>query len=116
MYDLHWAPIGAFAAGYPKLEARLAITPIDETSCLLTLAGAYRPPLGPIGHVADDAALAKDGLISKDQNSTYQATFNSQNEALRADEAAINSARASLNVDKAALETAIRAIPHQGAA
>src|SRR5580692_10897670 len=52
------------------------------------------------------AALAKDGLISKDQNDTYQATYNSQNEALRADEAAINSAKASLNVDKAALETA----------
>jgi multidrug efflux system membrane fusion protein len=51
-------------------------------------------------------ALAKEGLISKDQNSTYQTTFNSQNEALRADEAAINSAKASLNVDKAALETA----------
>ncbi|HWF07498.1 MAG TPA: efflux RND transporter periplasmic adaptor subunit [Bryobacteraceae bacterium] len=52
------------------------------------------------------AALAKDGLISKDQNSTYQTTFNAQNEALHADEAAINSAKASLNVDKAALETA----------
>ena len=52
------------------------------------------------------AALAKDGLISKDQNSTYQTTFNSQNETLRADEAAINSAKATLNVDKAALETA----------
>ncbi len=51
-------------------------------------------------------ALAKQGLISKDQNSTYQTTFNSQNEALRADDAAINSARASLNVDRAALETA----------
>jgi len=51
-------------------------------------------------------ALAKNGLISKDQNSTYQTTFNSQNEALRADEAAINSAKASLNVDRAALETA----------
>jgi len=51
-------------------------------------------------------ALAKEGLISKDQNSAYQTTFNSQNEALRADEAAINSAKASLNVDKAALETA----------
>ena len=51
-------------------------------------------------------ALAKEGLISKDQNSTYQTTFNSQNEALRADDAAINSAKASLNVDKAALETA----------
>jgi multidrug efflux system membrane fusion protein len=51
-------------------------------------------------------ALAKDGLISKDQNSTYQTTFNSQNETLRADEAAIESAKASLNVDRAALETA----------
>lgn len=52
------------------------------------------------------AALAKDGLISKDQNDQYQTTFNAQNEALRADEAAINSAKATLNVDKAALETA----------
>ncbi|HTA41067.1 MAG TPA: efflux RND transporter periplasmic adaptor subunit [Bryobacteraceae bacterium] len=52
------------------------------------------------------AALAKDGLISKDQNEQYQTTFNAQNEALRADEAAINSAKATLNVDKAALETA----------
>jgi multidrug efflux system membrane fusion protein len=51
-------------------------------------------------------SLAKQGLISKDQNSTYQTTWNSQNEALKADEAAINSAKASLNVDKAALETA----------
>jgi multidrug efflux system membrane fusion protein len=51
-------------------------------------------------------ALAKQGLISKDQNSTYQTTFNSQNESLRADDAAINSAKASLNVDRAALETA----------
>jgi multidrug efflux system membrane fusion protein len=52
------------------------------------------------------AALAKEGLISKDQNSTFQTTFSAQNEALKADEAAINSAKASLNVDKAALETA----------
>jgi membrane fusion protein, multidrug efflux system len=52
------------------------------------------------------ASLAKDGLISKDQNSTYQTTWNSQTEALRADEAAINSAKASLNVDTAALGTA----------
>lgn len=52
------------------------------------------------------AALAKDGLISLDQNSQYQTTFNAQNEAVRADEAAINSAKATLNVDKAALETA----------
>jgi multidrug efflux system membrane fusion protein len=51
-------------------------------------------------------AMAKDGLVSQDQNATFQTAFNSQNEALRADEAAINSAKASLNVDKAALETA----------
>jgi membrane fusion protein, multidrug efflux system len=51
-------------------------------------------------------ALAKEGLISKDQNSGYQTTFNAQTESVRADEAAIGSAKASLNVDKAALETA----------
>lgn len=52
------------------------------------------------------AALAKDGLISKDQNSQYQTAFNAQTETVRADEAAINSAKATLNVDQAALETA----------
>jgi multidrug efflux system membrane fusion protein len=51
-------------------------------------------------------ALAKDGLISKDQNSGYQTTFNVQNEAVRADEATLNSAKASVNSDQAAIETA----------
>jgi len=51
-------------------------------------------------------ALAKDGLISADQNSGYQTTFNAANQTIRADEAAINSAKASLGVDQAALETA----------
>jgi len=52
------------------------------------------------------AAMAKEGLISADQNSTYQTTYKASDETVRADDAAINSARASLNVDKAALETA----------
>jgi len=52
------------------------------------------------------AAMAKDGLISADQNSTYQTTYRASDQTVRADEAAINSAKASLNVDMAALETA----------
>lgn len=50
--------------------------------------------------------LAKEGLISKDQNAGYQTTFNTQNETVHADEAAINSAKATVNSDKAAIETA----------
>lgn len=52
------------------------------------------------------AAMAKDGLISADQNSTYQTTYRASDQTVRADEAAINSSKASLNVDMAALETA----------
>ncbi len=73
----------------------------------ISRATACRPPTPKSRPTVAVKALAKDGLISKDQNSTYQTTFNSQNEALRADQAAINSAKASLTVDfKAALETA----------
>jgi hypothetical protein len=57
VYDLQWSPIGTLAAGYPRLDARLVITAIDDTTCLLSLAGAYRPPFGSVGHAADEVAL-----------------------------------------------------------
>jgi len=55
--DLTWEPTGSLARCYPALDARLALTAIDDTSSLLTLSGRYRPPMGAFGAVADRAAL-----------------------------------------------------------
>jgi multidrug efflux system membrane fusion protein len=52
------------------------------------------------------AGLAAEGVISKDQNDSYQTTSQVQDEAVRADEAAINSAKASVVSDRSAIETA----------
>jgi multidrug efflux system membrane fusion protein len=50
--------------------------------------------------------LAKEGVISKDQNDTYQTASQVSDEAVRADQAAINSAQASVVSDRSAIETA----------
>jgi membrane fusion protein, multidrug efflux system len=50
--------------------------------------------------------LATEGVISKDQNDTYQTTSQVSDEAVRADQAAINSAQASVVSDRSAIETA----------
>jgi membrane fusion protein, multidrug efflux system len=52
------------------------------------------------------AGLAEEGVISKDQNETYQTTAQVQDESVRADQAALTSARASVIADRAAVETA----------
>jgi multidrug efflux system membrane fusion protein len=52
------------------------------------------------------AGLAAEGVISKDQNDSYQTTSEVQVEAVKADEAALNSAKASIASDNAAIETA----------
>ena len=52
------------------------------------------------------AGLAAEGVISKDQNESYQTTSQVQDEAVRADQAALTSAQASIVADKSAIETA----------
>lgn len=52
------------------------------------------------------AGLADEGVISKDQNDSYQTTLQVQDEAVRADQAALTSAQASVVADRAAIETA----------
>jgi multidrug efflux system membrane fusion protein len=52
------------------------------------------------------AGLAAEGVISKDQNDTYQTTAQMQDESVRADQAALTSSRASVVADRAAIETA----------
>ncbi len=52
------------------------------------------------------AGLAAEGVVSKDQNESYQTTSQVQDESVRADEAAISSAKASVVADRSAIETA----------
>lgn len=55
--ELRWAPTGPLRRLYPTLDAGVAVTAIDETSCLLTIAGVYRPPFGRFGRFADRAVM-----------------------------------------------------------
>jgi multidrug efflux system membrane fusion protein len=50
--------------------------------------------------------LSKEGVVSKEQNETYQTTLGTQQQGVKADTAALASAHASLNSDRAAIETA----------
>jgi multidrug efflux system membrane fusion protein len=52
------------------------------------------------------AQLTTEGVISKDQNDSYQTNAQVQDQAVRADEAALNSAKASVVADQSAIETA----------
>lgn len=58
VFPLHWEAVGVAAAAYPVLEANIAITPIDDASCLLSFLGHYTPPLGTLGALADRAAMS----------------------------------------------------------
>jgi len=52
------------------------------------------------------AGLAAEGVVSKDQNESYQTASQVQIESVRADEAALASAKASVVSDNSAIETA----------
>ena len=52
------------------------------------------------------AGLAAEGVVSKDQNESYQTASQVQVESVRADEAALGSAKASVVSDNSAIETA----------
>jgi multidrug efflux system membrane fusion protein len=52
------------------------------------------------------AQLARDGIISKEQNEMARATADNLQETIRADQAAVESARASLIADRAAIDKA----------
>ena len=48
-------PLGLF----PRFEGKLQLAGLDPERCELSLSGHYRPPLGKMGHVLDDALLAR---------------------------------------------------------
>ena len=53
---LRWEAIGPGGGLFPALDADITLTPAGAGTTL-TLAGAYRPPLGPLGQALDRAVL-----------------------------------------------------------
>lgn len=54
---LRWEAVGPGGALFPVLDADLRLTPDGEHGTLLTMTGAYRPLLGPLGTALDRALL-----------------------------------------------------------
>ena len=54
---LRWEATGPGGRLFPALDADITLTPAGEHATLLTLAGAYRPPLGAVGARLDQAIL-----------------------------------------------------------
>ncbi len=54
---LRWEATGAAGHLFPVLDANLVLTPSGEEHSMLTLTGAYRPPLGSLGAALDRALL-----------------------------------------------------------
>lgn len=56
---LRWQATGPGGRLFPALDADLTLTPTGEYATRLSLAGAYRPPLGPVGTGLDKAIFHK---------------------------------------------------------
>ena len=54
---IRWEVTGPGGGLFPVLDADITVHPAGDGTTLLTLAGAYRPPLGPVGQVLDRAIL-----------------------------------------------------------
>jgi carbon monoxide dehydrogenase subunit G len=54
---LRWEAMGPGGRLFPALDADITLTPAGEHATLITLAGAYRPPLGTLGATLDRAIL-----------------------------------------------------------
>jgi hypothetical protein len=54
---IRWEVTGPGGGLFPVLDADLTVHGTEGDSTLLTLAGAYRPPLGPLGQALDRAIL-----------------------------------------------------------
>lgn len=59
MLALRWEATGPGGKLFPALDADIVLTPAGEHATRLSLAGAYRPPLGAVGAGLDRAILHK---------------------------------------------------------
>ena len=56
---LRWEATGPGGRLFPVLDADLKLAPTGDRGTLLTMAGAYRPPLGSLGEALDRAVLRR---------------------------------------------------------
>jgi hypothetical protein len=56
---IRWEATGPGGGLFPVLDADLTMAPVGERVTILTLAGAYRPPLGAMGAALDRAILRR---------------------------------------------------------
>ena len=54
---IRWEATGPGGRLFPVLDADIRLAPAGERASLLTIAGSYRPPLGPLGEALDRAVL-----------------------------------------------------------
>jgi hypothetical protein len=54
---IRWEATGPGGGLFPVLDADLRLAAVDDQVTLLTMAGVYRPPLGPLGEALDRAIL-----------------------------------------------------------
>jgi ribosomal protein S14 len=54
---IRWEATGPSGGLFPVLDADLTMASVEERVTILTLAGAYRPPLGTVGAALDRAVL-----------------------------------------------------------
>jgi hypothetical protein len=54
---IRWEATGPGGGLFPALDADIVLVPATGQTTLLSLAGVYRPPLGPLGVALDRAAL-----------------------------------------------------------
>jgi hypothetical protein len=54
---VRWEATGPGGGLFPALDADITVTPVDEQTITLRLAGSYRPPLGTLGAALDTAIL-----------------------------------------------------------
>jgi hypothetical protein len=56
---LRWEAVGVTGRWYPTLDANIGLTPVNETTSVLSLLGSYTPPLGSFGGVVDHTAMSR---------------------------------------------------------
>lgn len=56
---LRWEATGPGGGLFPVLDADLRLAPDGDGNTMLTLAGSYRPPLGPLGEALDRTILSR---------------------------------------------------------
>lgn len=56
---LRWEATGPGGVLFPALDADIMLTPDKDMVTLVTLAGVYRPPAGPVGAAIDRAILRR---------------------------------------------------------